>query len=109
VSSLFDATLAIRPERHTTSAGDLIGPYGVRVQSGRCDTCVFFPGNRMHLEPGRLADLVRVNRGKWLTCHQTLQIVRGYGHAAVCRGWVDAYGLGTALDELVELFGREDV
>lgn len=93
----------------TTRAGELIGPNGVRVQADRCSTCVFFPGNRMHLAEGALADLVTRNRGKWLTCHQTLPIVAGHGHAAVCRGWADAYGLGEAMDELVGLFGREDV
>ncbi|MGY0007548.1 hypothetical protein [Micromonospora sp. I033] len=29
-----------------------------RLLSRRCDTCVFAPGNRMHLAPGRLRDLV---------------------------------------------------
>lgn len=94
----------------TTTAGELIGEHGVRVLAEQCGTCVFFPGNRMHLRPGALADIVTTNRPTgWLTCHKTLSIVAGHGHAAVCCGWDRAYGLGTTLDELVELFGREDV
>ncbi len=29
-----------------------------RLLSRQCDTCVFAPGNRMHLTPGRLRSLV---------------------------------------------------
>lgn len=94
----------------TTPAGDLIGLNGVRVLAQQCGTCVFFPDNRMHLRPGALHDLVTASRpAGWLTCHKTLSVVAGYGRAAVCCGWERAYGLGTTLDELVALFGREDV
>jgi hypothetical protein len=91
-------------------AGDLIGPHGVRVRLDKCTTCVFHPGNRMDLVPGRLADLVETNRGGWLTCHQTLRSVTGrHDTAAVCKGWEDAYGLGEGVTVLVAIFGREDV
>lgn len=94
-----------------TRAGDLIGLNGVRVLAERCETCIFHPGNRMDLRAGRLADLVTTNRaaGGWLTCHKTLPAVAGYGRAAVCRGWADAYGLGPNVAELAEWFGREEV
>lgn len=65
------------------------------VYSRRCDTCVFHPGNRMRLQPGRLADIVATNRqrGTLLVCHQTT-----YGQRTqevVCRGYMDAYGAET--------------
>lgn len=91
-------------------AGDLVGMHGVRVRTDRCATCVFHPGNRMQLAPGRLKDLIESNDGGWLTCHATLPGVTGrYNTAAVCKGWSQAYGLGDTLTELISWFGREDV
>jgi hypothetical protein len=48
---------------------------GVRLLSEMCATCVGRPGNPMHLEPGRLAELVAVNRRQesYLVCHATLR------------------------------------
>jgi hypothetical protein len=65
-----------------------------RVLSRQCDTCVFRPGNPMHLPPGRLADLVdqaRTNEG-YIVCHDTLPYSAHphYG-PAVCRGFFDRY------------------
>ena len=64
----------------------------VHVKAQKCETCVFHPGNRMHLKPGRLKDIVDHNRsnGAALTCHDTT-----FGQAdqeAICRGYFDAYG-----------------
>jgi hypothetical protein len=60
----------------------------------QCSTCIFRPGNLMHLHKGRLADVANTNRkqGTALICHQTLS----YGDhpevgEAVCRGFYDAY------------------
>lgn len=72
------------------------GPDGkLRVLTERCSTCVFRPGNPMHLNPGRLRDLVQQNlsAGAALVCHQTLS----YGDhpdfgPALCRGFYDAHG-----------------
>jgi hypothetical protein len=65
-----------------------------RLLSERCATCVFRPGNRMRLAPGRLAQLVEHHRatGSLLICHDTLS----YGThpefgEAMCRGYFDAY------------------
>lgn len=62
----------------------------VRVLSRRCSTCVFRPGNLMHLRPGKLEALVEhhIASGSLLTCHQTLP----YGdhpdfRPAVCAGF----------------------
>lgn len=67
----------------------------LHVLAERCSTCVFRPGNLMHLSEGRLADLAKSNLDaeSALVCHKTLP----YGDhpemgEALCRGFVDAYG-----------------
>jgi hypothetical protein len=72
----------------------------VHVLAEQCSTCVFRPGNPMHLQPGRLAELVDHNRreGAALVCHKTLP----YGDhpevgQAICRGYFDAYKTDTVL------------
>jgi hypothetical protein len=58
----------------------------VHVMAHKCDTCIFRPGNLMHLHPGRkdqmLADAIR-GQGV-VPCHKTLG-----GGEAVCRGFFD--------------------
>lgn len=65
-----------------------------RLLTHQCATCIFRPGNPMHLDLGRLADLVSdaLNRGSYIVCHDTLT----YGPhpdvgPAICRGFHDAY------------------
>jgi hypothetical protein len=70
-----------------------------------CSTCIFKPGNLMHLHPGRLKDLVDQNlaRGTLLICHKTT-----YGQAPeeiVCRGFYDAYGPQQAVYQVVQRLG----
>ena len=72
------------------------GPYRdgrVHVLADRCSTCVFRPGNLMHLEAGRLKDLVEVNTANdsALICHQTLPYSNTGAEPAVCRGFFDKY------------------
>jgi hypothetical protein len=81
----------------------------VRVLSERCATCVFRPGNLMHLRPGRLRELVRENlaAGALLTCHDTLS----YGAhpevgEAVCRGFWDRYRQQTNTWRVMERLSR---
>lgn len=91
----------------------VVGPKGIRVLARRCDTCVFNPGNRMHLMPGRLASLVQQIRARrsHLICHSTLPgISKEPIQAAICRGYADAYGdevrvlqLGRAMDFVEEV------
>lgn len=76
-----------------------------RVLSERCATCVFRPGNLMHLRPGRLRDLVDRNlaAGALLTCHDTLS----HGDhpdagEAACRGFWDRYAPATNLFRVME-------
>lgn len=79
-----------------------------RLLSERCSTCVFWPGNLMHLREGRLQELVNDNLrdGGALTCHQTLS----YGEhpdvgEAVCRGFYDAVGDRSQIVRIVERLG----
>ena len=67
-----------------------------RLLSEQCSTCVGRPGNLMHLNPGRLKQLIEDNTGDGrlgLICHQTLP----YGDhpeagPAFCRWFYDHYG-----------------
>lgn len=64
----------------------------VHVMAEKCATCIFRPGNPMHLAPGRVKQMVEdsVADGAGITCHSTL-----YGVApqeATCRGFYDAHG-----------------
>ncbi|THA38100.1 hypothetical protein [Streptomyces sp. A1547] len=57
----------------------------VRICRDRCPTCIFRPGNLMHLEPGRLAKLTAhtiANEGH-IVCHDTL----GTGAGSICAGY----------------------
>lgn len=78
------------------------------LQAERCATCIFRPGNPMHLAPGRLAEVVEQNRGtgSLLICHKTT-----YGQAereAICRGYFDAYGKDSTVVQVMErLYGPD--
>lgn len=77
----------------------------------QCQTCVFKPGNLMHLEPGRLKDLVAqaLAAQSYVVCHETLPGVAPDGVApAVCRGFADAYSTN-ALRIIERLWGFVDV
>ncbi|GLI03699.1 hypothetical protein [Phytohabitans aurantiacus] len=45
-----------------------------RLLSRQCATCIFKPGNLMHLQEGRLKDLVSETRATegFIVCHSTL-------------------------------------
>lgn len=60
----------------------------VHICSEKCETCIFRPGNRMHLMPGRVKDMVRdsLRKETAIICHSTLD-----GAQAVCRGFFDRY------------------
>lgn len=71
----------------------------VHVMADKCSTCVFRPGNLMHLEPGRLQSMAAdvQETGIPFSCHQTLpyssqKYLDHYGGAALCAGAVEAYG-----------------
>ena len=60
---------------------------GLHVMAEQCSTCIFRPGNLMHLNEGRLADMTAsTDAGDTnVICHQTLDRKVG----ALCRGSVD--------------------
>jgi len=68
------------------------GPYRngqIHVLSEKCATCIFHPENRMHLDPGRLKQMVKLSLKRQTTaifCHDTLD-----GDKAICRGFYDRY------------------
>lgn len=61
----------------------------VHVQAAKCSTCIYRPGNLMHLDPGRKdqmqADAIRDNGV--IPCHQTIHGRRE--QESVCRGFFD--------------------
>ena len=61
----------------------------VHVLKSWCETCIFRPGNLMHLRPGRVEQMVKeaVRKESCITCHSTLDTVC----PAVCRGFFDRY------------------
>ena len=69
-----------------------------RRLSAMCQTCVFRPGNRMHLHEGRLKDLVAqaLAAQSYVVCHSTLP------------GFADRYST-QALQVIERLFGFIDV
>jgi hypothetical protein len=58
------------------------------VMSERCSTCIFRPGNLMHLQRGRVRAMVdEVQRTQGcIPCHKTLG-----GDNAICRGQFDLH------------------
>ncbi len=60
----------------------------IHVCAEKCPTCIFRPGNLMHLEPGRVAQMVRdASRNEsCIPCHKTLS-----GDNSVCRGFFDKH------------------
>jgi hypothetical protein len=68
------------------------GPYRegtIHVQHEMCETCIFRPGNLMHLNRGRVAGMVRSAKAKesCIICHETL----GDHKQSVCRGFFDRH------------------
>ena len=59
----------------------------MHVQSEMCDTCIFRPGNLMHLEPGHVSGMVReaTDNGGCIPCHKTIT----GKNQSVCRGFYD--------------------
>jgi hypothetical protein len=77
----------------------------VRVLTEMCATCIFRPGNLMHLRRGRLATIVNDHQqadGN-LICHSTLPYFGDGVEPALCRGHVDRYGPGRLLRMAVSL------
>ncbi len=94
------------PPRQGLSVGDP-ATMKSRLLSRQCDTCIFRPGNPMHLDPGRLHEMVTeaLAQQSFVICHDTLP----YGPCpdaapAICRGFHDRYTT-TRLRLIAHLFG----
>ena len=80
----------------------------VHVMAKKCATCIFRPGNLMHLEPGRVKWIVKeaTKAESCIPCHETT-----HGQAegeAICRGFYDRFPtlpirLAEAMNLLVEV------
>ncbi|MFG1888102.1 hypothetical protein ACGFIR_09560 [Micromonospora sp. NPDC049051] len=82
-----------------------------RLLSRQCSTCIFAPGNRMHLSAGRLRDLVTEarHRESFIVCHDTLpHYLYPEASPAICRGFADRYRT-QALQLIERLFGFVEV
>lgn len=82
----------------------------VHVMADKCSTCIFRPGNLMHLNPGRVKEMVEesIAEGAGIPCHKT--IYDAAEQEATCRGFFDAYAdevpafaLAKALDMIEEV------
>jgi hypothetical protein len=63
----------------------------IHVMAEKCSTCIFRPGNLMHLKPGRVKDMAEssIADGAGITCHKT--ILGQADQEATCRGFFDSY------------------
>jgi hypothetical protein len=75
----------------------------VHVLTARCATCIFRPGNLMHLGLGRVESMVAeaLREEAAITCHSTLY--RDDVQPAVCAGFASRYS--TLPLRLAELLG----
>lgn len=84
-------------------------PYGtnhkLRMLTEQCTTCIFRPGNPMHLSAGRVRGMVKeaLQLDSFIICHDTLDYSapEGFGPPAVCRGFADRYSTNA-----LRIFGR---
>jgi hypothetical protein len=80
-----------------------------RLLSSQCATCIFRPGNLMHLRAGRLKSMIAeaVQEGsQGVICHDTLS----YGAhpdfgGALCRGFYDKFGPQNNFVRVMERLG----
>ena len=77
-----------------------------RLLSRQCSTCIFRPGNLMHLSHGRLHDIVTEARAKgcFIVCHDTLPGMHEGAAPAICRGFRERYST-QALQIIERLWG----
>lgn len=76
-----------------------------RVLKEKCKTCIFRPGNKMHLRPGAVDSMVKdaLAGGGTITCHSTLDYCEPQpAGEAVCRGFYDVHGYRSNLIRIME-------
>lgn len=79
----------------------------IRLLEDRCGHCILNPAaTALPLKPGRIQQFTRDARdaSAHVICHSTYPPIAPRGTAAaMCRGYVDAYGLPKAAQELIDL------
>lgn len=77
----------------------------VHVRSTRCSTCIFRPGNLMHLEEGRREQMERdaVRDESVIPCHK--HIHERQPIEPVCRGYWDAHATEVVTLRLAQAMG----
>lgn len=77
----------------------------LHVMESKCSTCIFHPGNRMHLEPGRVAEMVRDAKANEsvIPCHHTIHGQRK--QHAVCNGYYEAHGESVQAIQVITRLG----
>ena len=91
----------------TLSVGDPVTMKS-RLLSRQCATCIFRPANLIHLDEGRLKDMVRAAAESYVICHDTLPYADHPGVGpAICRGFYDRYDTN-ALQVIRLLFGFQE-
>jgi hypothetical protein len=98
------------PEHDDPGTGDVVDPATgrPRVLDRKCATCIYRPGNLMHLQPGRREDTENTanERGTWIVCHATLPATgHPHGTQAICRGYWDVHQRNSAGCRLATFFG----
>jgi hypothetical protein len=81
-------------EDEPTSAYDP-DTHNLRVLDAQCPTCIYLPGNLMHLNPGRLREMTEggLQEGcQGVICHETLPGREDGFLPAVCGGFYLKYG-----------------
>lgn len=92
-------------EEHLDQQGETFNAYRngrVHVLNAKCATCIFRPGNLMHLADGRRDDMVHAARADdtAIICHATLP---DDVDNAICRGFYDIHGRDVATLRLAQL------
>ncbi len=77
----------------------------VHVGVRKCSTCIFRPGNLMHLQEGRTDGMAAdaVAAGSVIVCHKTLYQEKD--EHAVCRGFFDVHKNDVQALQLAERLG----
>ncbi|MEV6523183.1 HAD domain-containing protein [Longispora sp. NPDC051575] len=98
---------ADQPDASDYSVGDPV-TRKTRLLARKCDTCIYHPGNRMHLSQGRLKDITDEARAaeSYVICHETTPEGRASRaiQPAVCQGFFERFSTNS-LRIIGRLFG----
>jgi hypothetical protein len=80
-----------------------------RLMAEQCSTCIYSPGNPMHLNSGRVKQMTQealAEGSQGVICHQTLS----YGEhpdfgGALCRGFYDSFGYRNNFIRIMDRLG----